>query len=217
MGGRGSGHYYHRSGNGRPTIEGALRIDAWRVFRAYRKRGAWFTWHWSQGGAECASVSVRVLPEAQTSPIIHPSQGPGAVVFNYRHTPSGWNGGEPKDVENVVPLLWTSPNYGGRRPWFLCVSCRRRVGVLILGGGAVLCRRCRGLAYEVQREKRSDRLMRRRDKLLARLGPDGERPKGMHWRTYERIREEADAADYLSLAVGLAEIEGRFGHLLPGM
>lgn len=217
MGGRGSGHYSHGSGNGRPTIGECLRIDAWRVYRAYHKRGAWFTWHWSQGGEECASVSVRVLPDAVTSPTLHPCQGPGAVVFSYRHTPSPWHGGEPRDVENVVPLTWTSPHYGGRRPWFLCTGCARRVGVLILGGGAVLCRRCRGLAYEVQRERRSYRLMRRRDKLLARLGPDGERPKGMHWRTYARIREEADAADCLSLAVGLEEIQGLIGHRLPGM
>lgn len=216
MGGNGSGHYSHRSGHGRPTMEGFHRVECWKVFRSHRKHGRYFLWSWKRGTGDAGSVAVEVLPKAELAnkQTGQAFPGRGAVVFRYRRTPYG---GEPEDVENIIPLHWTSPNFGGMRPWFLCPRCFRRVGVLALYGNAFFCRRCLGASYEVRNERPSYRFMRRRDKLLARLGPDGGRPKGMHWRTYERIREQADAAEYLSLAVGLAEIRGRFGLSTPDM
>ena len=189
-------------------------VRCWKTFRYYRRFGRLHLESWKRGDEDAGSVAVEVLPDAQLSVNGQPYHGRGAVVIRYRHTPYN---GEPENVENVIPLTWTSPNYGGARPWFACPHCLRRVGILALAGRAFLCRRCLGLAYEVQRERRSDRLMRKRDKLEARLRPDGGKPKGMHWRTYERIREQADAADCLSMAVSLAEIRGRFGLATPGM
>lgn len=215
MGGRGSGHYYHRSGNGRPVMEGFQRVECWKVFRSYRKHGRCFLWSWKRGTEDAGSVAVEVLPKAELAhkQTGQPIPGRGAVVFRYRRTPYG---GEPEDVEVIIPLRWSFPNFGGTRPWFLCPRCFRRVGVLALYGNAFLCRRCLGATYEVRNERPSYRFMRRRDKLLSRLGPDGERPKGMHWRTFARICEEADAADYRSWTVGLEEIQGIIGHRLPG-
>ena len=65
---------------------------------------------------------------------------------------------------------------------------------LPLGGHRFLSRGAYLLAYACQRESRSDRLMRKARKLHRALGGDGEalgqdtpdKPKGMHWRTYER-------------------------------
>ncbi len=58
-------------------------------------------------------------------------------------------------------------------------------------------RTCYGLAYEAQREDETSRLARRADAIRDRLGweagilnPDGWKPKGMHWRTFWRLKEE---------------------------
>ena len=70
-----------------------------------------------------------------------------------------------------------------------------------------LCRHCHQLAYSSQSEARHDRLLRRRNKLSARLNPGADRlevlpprPKGMWRTTYEtrleeifRLEEEAEA------------------------
>src|SRR5262245_54892662 len=45
-----------------------------------------------------------------------------------------------QDIEETVPLVWTSCHYGGNRPWFLCPggvndpACWRRVAILYDAG-----------------------------------------------------------------------------------
>jgi hypothetical protein len=89
-------------------------------------------------------------------------------------------------------------NYGGKRPWFLCPArgCGRRVAVLY-GGGIFACRHCHRLAYQSQREQPHSRAMIRTtwggSPSLGESFPA--KPKGMHWRTYERLRLEAERAE----------------------
>jgi len=141
---------------------------------------------WSRGSEVTGSMGVR--------------SGAGCVILSYRH--SG-NGGPWQDVELKIPVTWTPCNYGGSRPWFLCPvsGCGRRVAVLY-GGAAFACRHCRELVYESQREQPYDRALTRAQAIWAKLGgwstaePFPEKPKGMHWRTYNRLSLEAgDALD----------------------
>ena len=67
-------------------------------------------------------------------------------------------------------------------------------------------RKALGLTYQVCREDIGARAQRRAEKLWRRLGPDGERPKGMHWQTYDRIGSAAEAAQSLSWAVLLCRL-----------
>jgi hypothetical protein len=76
------------------------------------------------------------------------------------------------------------------------------VPLLYGAGSRFLGRHWYQLVYQSQREGEHDRLRRRAQKLAARLGggPRDEvnflpRPKGMHWRTYRRLRAEAVAAE----------------------
>ena len=66
--------------------------------------------------------------------------------------------------------------------------------VILFGGSIFACRHCHKLAYECQRETDDDRAMRRADTIRRRLGwragianPIGNKPKGMHWHTFERL------------------------------
>src|SRR5262249_51686677 len=68
-----------------------------------------------------------------------------SVVLLFRLHPSGAN--RWIDAEQNIPVVWTTCNFGGRRPWFLCTShsdgeyCGRRVAILYRAGDVFACRR----------------------------------------------------------------------------
>jgi hypothetical protein len=139
---------------------------------------------WTRNGNEVASIQMRTEVDR--------------VILNYR---SRSNGGEWRPMEYPVYLEWTPCHLGGRRAWFLCPaqSCGRRVAILF-GGSVFACRHCHKLAYACQREADHDRAARRANTIRRRLGWEpgilnlpGWKPKGMHWRTFERLKTEHDA------------------------
>ena len=70
-----------------------------------------------------------------------------------------------------------------------------------LRGSRFRCRRCYRLSYSSQAETRADRATRAMFKIVRRLDPEEDcndlppKPKGMHWRTYERLAERYEAYD----------------------
>jgi hypothetical protein len=136
---------------------------------------------------------------------------PEQVTLLYRHK-SGL-GGEWEDVREPVELAWTACNFGGERPWFICpgAGCGRRVAVLYGPGRYFLCRRCYDLSYESQREDKTQRALRRAQKIRQRLGGTAnmmeafpEKPKGMHHETYMRMFWDYHEAEMEQLA-GMGE------------
>lgn len=102
-----------------------------------------------------------------------------------------------------IALDWTPCQFGGHRPWFVCPRCGRRVGALFGWGSDIGCRQCFGLPYESQREVPHHRAIRRERKIRLRLGggpsvcdPIPWKPKGMHWRTYERLTARIRRASF---------------------
>lgn len=89
---------------------------------------------------------------------------------------------------------------------FSTLGCER--GVATLHYSAIcICRQCCKLAYRCQRETDDDRAARRADHIRERLAwtPDilngaGCKPKGMRWRTPERLAAEHNAFVHESLA-----------------
>lgn len=190
MGGFGSGRWSRWGGNGRPTVEAVRSLDVNRWHReGYLRAGVFFSWKWTYADGDRAVINAEARSDE--------------VVLRYRVRV---NGGEWEDVEDVVPLERTPCRFGGFRSWFRCPRCRRRAGKLYQAAKRFLCRRCYGLAYDCQREKRDARARRRAFKIRRRLGGEANfvspfpwKPKGMHWRTYLRWREEAQAAELDSL------------------
>jgi hypothetical protein len=183
MGGSGSGRRWHYSAKN--TTEGYQSIDVrWLKREGMLSPGANRRISWSRHGEVIASINVRTEH--------------GRVFLTYRHRTGG---GEWIDESYPVRLTTTPCHIGGERPWFLCPArgCGQRVAV-IYGGGIFACRKCHQLAYPSQSEDPADRAVRRADRLRARLGwPGGVlegagwgKPRGMHWRTYERLCDEYD-------------------------
>jgi hypothetical protein len=140
---------------------------------------------WRHGDRVTGSIGIRVATNL--------------VELDYRVRDRGdtW-----RDVSEPVFLDWTACHYGGNRPWFCCpvLTCGRRCAILYGVGDHFVCRRCGDLRYESQREDDLDRARVRTQAIRHRLGGDGnifapfpDKPKGMHWSTYSRLCEKADA------------------------
>lgn len=190
MGGPGSGRRWHYGAA--DCTDDYRRLDVRRWQRdGFLTPGRAFGWQWTRDGEKVASIDVR----AETD----------RVILSYRHRSGS---GDWQSEEYPVWLDWTVCTYGGRRAWFLCPArgCGRRVAILY-GGAIFACRHCYRLAYPSQRESADDRAARRADRIRARLGwepgilnGEGGKPKGMRWRTFERLSAEHDAFVGKSLA-----------------
>jgi hypothetical protein len=118
-------------------------------------------------------------------------------------------------VEQRIAIAWTPCRFGGERPWFICSVyangdyCGRQVAKLYDAGRLFACRHCYRLAYASQQESARLRGLWKAQKIRMRLGGSAsmldhfpEKPKGMHWLTYERLCRVYGAAQARS-TIGL--------------
>jgi hypothetical protein len=206
MGGIGSGRR-----SGKRCIEDLYPLDIRKISRVgLLTPGRSSSWQWSRRGEAAGAISLEMEVDQ--------------VVLEYRSRSPRHNGGEWASMRYAVQLDWTPSAMGGRRVWWRCpaLGCDRRAAILF-GGPIFACRRCHGLAYRCQRESDDQRATRRADTIRRRLGwPPGifhgvgPKPKGMHWRTFVRLRAEYDAhaADALAgLGAQLGLIHERLGQI----
>ena len=185
MGGYGSGR--RSSWGGKTTTESQRRIDIrWMKRQGYLRAGTMGNLIWSNRGEQTGLITYSMVEEG--------------MVLNYRYR---INGGEWQPVEQSIIFDRTPCNYGGHRTWFRCPRCGKRVALLYGAGKLFLCRHCYDLAYGSQQETMSDRLMRKQRKIRERLGADmdlfitiWQKPKGMHWKTFGRLRQEENRTNY---------------------
>ena len=189
MGGFGSGR---PSGSGRDKVEYSRSIDVNRLHReGCLHAGRMGGWQWNQGAEKVASINLRAEPDW--------------LHLSYRVRIAG---GEWDNIEEPVRVVRVPCRFGGARPYFICpgvvndIACGRRVAKLHGPGRYFLCRHCYRLAHASQSEGTWDRTLRRANKIKQRLGGDPgmaapfpPKPKGMWWRTYERLREECFDAE----------------------
>lgn len=185
MGGLGSGNWCRF--DSKTLAEHYLFIDVRQLSRSgCLVPGKRFDWQWRDG--------CNILIEIERDSI--------DLLYAISHD------SQREDVHINVLLSWSSCNYGGKRPWFICPGkgCGRRVAKLYLGRKYFLCRHCHELAYSSQREGKEFRMMNRAQKICQRLGANNcddlfnvPRPKGMHRRTYETLCDKAEELDFESL------------------
>jgi hypothetical protein len=178
MGGFGSGRYSHYSYH--PVVEGYRALDIAQFRRSGFPHGAVLSVTWSDGNSIQMAVNHDTV----------------RLIYKYRQ-----GGGRWQEVSEDVRLRYTCPYFGGRRAWFECPRCRRRARILYGADRLFLCRECYRLTYSSQREDRGERMRRRARKIWMRLGGDydadpfPDKPVGMHWRTYDRLWDDAEALD----------------------
>lgn len=200
MGGWGSG----RRSNAKRAEETCKRID----LRFLQKQGliqrrdgfgmvGFGTLHWSYCGRPSGSVGY----EARDYGLI--------LRFKY--------GDDPSPIEQTIMFEWTPCNYGGKRLWFCCPRCCRRVLVVYGAGREFFCRHCYGLNYGSQHERSSDRLQRKARRVRERIGasnnlfePIDQKPKWMHWKTFERLYELEAQANAGSLQAWLLSVPAKY-------
>jgi hypothetical protein len=176
------------SGGGKNTTSGMLFLDVRYLRRkGFLRFGSGSSQRWSRRGEPFGSINLQALD--------------GEVILSYRtrrHDGEDWT-----SKEYPVSLEWTRCNYGGERVWFRCpaAGCGRRVAILY-GGSIFACRQCHRLAYDSQHETRHGRMLLKAQAIRQKLGGTPciaddfpPKPKGMHWRTYDRWRQKADDAE----------------------
>jgi len=181
MGGTGSGTWFRW--DAKQTTESQHRVDI-RYMRqnGLLRPGRLGSLSWSRGGEKTGSIHYRVIE--------------GYLLLRYRMR---MYGGDWEDIEQSIMIDWTACNYGGKRPWFICPirGCRRRVAVLYCAGKYFGCRHCYDLVYSSQREERHQWAERKCNAIIRRLGGDPhdeywpEKPKYMHWKSYNRLLDKA--------------------------
>jgi hypothetical protein len=195
MGGFGSGNWYRF--DSKTLVEDCLNIDV----RQLSRKGClepWlrYSWAWQNG----CNIVIETTP--------------GAIELFYTISRNEQPG---EKVHIKVPLSWTSCNYGGKRPWFICPGngCGRRVAKLYLAGKYFLCWHCHDLAYLSQRQGKEFRLIDQAHKIYRRLGVSNNdelylkpKPKGMHQTTYNRLRYKAEELESEALRAAVIRFNG---------
>lgn len=199
MGGMGSGNWsrWHT----KSTTGAAKRIDVrFLAHHGYLRAGKRWELHWTCNGEPSGCIGGATVGNT--------------IVLLYRVKDQGASRWE--DVQQAVDLTHTSCHFGGQRPWFRCPFCGKRVAVLYLGARA-RCRHCANLAYDSQNESAHDRMFRKARKIRKKLqagdscfdSPILFKPKGMHQKTFDRLRAEAMRQE----GVGLEAMLGRLRSL----
>lgn len=150
------------------------------------------SWEWKRRGAVVGSIGIYV--EMLTR-----------LRLRYQLTRQGQT--EGKDYP--VTITWAPCHLGGNRPWFLCPCCGRRVAKLY-SSTLFACRHCLRLNYASQQANKRDRATDRSWSLRRALGCDEgflclpaefiPKPKGMHWRTFNRRLDQLKRVDAVALA-----------------
>jgi len=196
MGGLGSGRHWHYSAKDTVNSYHAIDIRKWRR-EGLLTPGNAFSARWLRDGEITGSVRILAAEKCVM------------LSYRYRHS-SEWT-----DANYPINIVWTRCNLGGKRPWFRCPArhCGRRAAILY-GGAIFACRHCYQLAYSSQRENIGDRATRKADKIRERIGwepgilnGEGLKPKGMHWKTFERLCFIHDEL----VNISLKEATSRFG------
>ncbi len=183
MGGSGSGAWYRW--DKKTVVEDGLTLDLFKLIREKtiipgQYVAGTLTWRSVRTGEKTASIGC----EAN---MLNPYSAWMRLHYS--------NDGKPMDYK--VRLTVTRPYYGGVRWWFICPANGSRVAKLHSppGGDLFASRTAYRLGYQSQQESPMFRYLSQAQNIRERLGGSTciddwypEKPKGMHRKTYEKLR-----------------------------
>ncbi|MDX8381901.1 MAG: hypothetical protein R8M14_07305 [Ghiorsea sp.] len=167
----------------RQKVEAQHSVDIrWMKRKGWLKEGFTGTLTWTCSGEPSGNINFNIEN--------------GTLILSYNQRV---NGGKWEAINAVIFLNETSCNYGGFRVWMVCPRCQCNCAKIYLIGQKPSCRKCNDLAYYSEAETQLDRTFRKARKVQGKLGYEGccldafvSKPKGMHWKTYNRYCERID-------------------------
>lgn len=203
-------------GSGRPEstakLDAGLKLEISRLIKedVISSEGGWRagSWRWRYYGGDSTSVCY----ESNTN-------DPHNMWLRLHYTHNSYYD-DPQKMDYKIRLVTTRPNYGGKRLWFECPITYRRAAVLYSPPGSKwfasrhAFRRCK---YRSQGRSAKDRAIDKMWRLKSKLEDDGDyylKPKGMHWKTFDRMLGDVERAEEVCdyyLANHLAVLFERFG------
>lgn len=198
----------YNSGGGR----GALRtgnfwhLDISRLQKIGALKVGWHSLTWSSSqGTQKARIELKAEVDR--------------LILSYNQRSRGETQWE--QMSETIFFDWTEQKLGGERVWFLCPRCRTRCRVLF-GRRRYLCRGCQQMTYESQYDTYPQLPWSRAHRMRERLGgeagfthPFPSKPKGMHWKTYYRLRDEDDRAEELLCYGSYARLQDLRARIKP--
>jgi len=185
MGGSGSGSWYRW--NTKSTAESQKRINIfWLKKNKSLNPGSSGSLSWSCRGEQSGSIGYRMKENSMV------------LIYKHRQRDGEW-----EEVEQIIPFDWTSCHFGGKRIWFKCPFCKRRVAIIYGTGKYFACRKCNNLTYQSCNEPDFQRMLDKAYKLKEKLGGEAgletlmpSKPKGMHKKTYQKLLEEIERLEW---------------------
>ena len=174
-------------------VEDFRSIDVRRFSRAGMLQPGQWTWSWRDPDTQDRRAWITV------------EGGEREIWLVYRVN------GRPFNTR--VEIDRTACGFGGSRPWFRCPRCGERAAILYGALSGFACRRCCGLVYSIQSANELSAAWQRSRKVGDRLGPDWSRPKGMHYKTAQRMQERA----YRSMVAVSAMVSASTSRLEEGL
>lgn len=166
MGNSNSGRY-----GGKEKCEDCLSLDVRHFVRkGWLKNGNQLNLTWSNGSSMGASI------HAQSMDLRYAING--GASFTY-----------------PIKLATTDCNYGGGRTWFVCPRCYCSKAKLFLRDGRFACRTCQRLRYHSQALDTMGRYQWAYGRVQKKLIEGECKPKGMHWKTFERLHDRMEVID----------------------
>jgi hypothetical protein len=171
-----------------PSCEGTHSVDL-----AYLRRNQMLvpgyngSLIWRRGDSRTGSVGVKATAHGIT------------LTYSSRRLD-----GDTRHVNELIPFSYTPTRFGGRRQWFLCLSCRKNCRVIYGSGTYFRCRECCHLRYASQHQPAYQRAIDRANRIRRKMSDDrgsafsGDplplKPPRMRAATYSRLCREYEIA-----------------------
>jgi hypothetical protein len=118
---------------------------------------------------------------------------------SFRLSFQGVNG----QVATKIQKTFMPLNYGGERVFCLCPVCDKRAAILYFYGQRFCCAGCCNVTWRSRNKESHDLKRRKAQKIRKKLAvsmamsePVISKPKGMHHKTFDRLREELWELEY---------------------